>query len=504
MKYAPREHQTLSLKLVAESIRRGNRKIVLYGPCSFGKTYVSAMMFEGAIKKGRKCLFIADRTKLINQAMDEFEEQGLRCGAIQGDNPRRDPDAPVQVASVQTLMRRARIPDFNFVIVDECHTMWGWILELMERWNAVVFIGLSATPYTKGMGKVYTDLVIPITCEELLEKEYLCPIKYYCGHSPDVSRVKVKVSKGIRDYDNDELKVIYEDELDVIVGDSVKEWLRIANGMQTIAFSPSIKFSQGLVERFNEAGIAAAHIDAYTKEEDRVTLYEMHSKGKIKILSCSTLLDTGYNDKGVHCLIDCSPTKSLIRYVQRGGRIQRIMRGKKHAIYMDQAGNVKRHGFIEDIVPDHLHDGEKRESERELVKKTKEKKEPIKCPCCPAYLTGLECKECGHVIKPKGKQLEVVEGSLEEVQRVTREQNRFYAGLIFYADSKGYGSGWASNKYFEKYKKYPSGKPPEPVEFDEASRFGKSRNIAYHQAKKKAKKEKAKSRAREILKGLDL
>ena len=93
------------------------------------------------------------------------------------------------------------------------------------------------------------------------------------------------------------------------------------------------------------------------------------------------LLNTGYDAPSVRCLIDAFPTKSLSSYVQRIGRVLRLHKDKPHAIILDHAGNVAKHGFAEDVVPDALHDGEKEYRERD---QTKEKKEPktMDCPRC--------------------------------------------------------------------------------------------------------------------------
>jgi hypothetical protein len=50
------------------------------------------------------------------------------------------------------------------------------------------------------------------------------------------------------------------------------------------------------------------------------------------------------------CLIDARPTFSKARYIQTGGRIQRLSSGKVDALYFDHAGNANRHGRLEDFA----------------------------------------------------------------------------------------------------------------------------------------------------------
>ena len=103
--------------------------------------------------------------------------------------------------------------------------------------------------------------------------------------------------------------------------------------------------------------------------------YREHDEGKFKILSCSEVIE--YGIRCAQCavvLIDAFPTKSLSSYVQRIGRVLRLHKDKPHAIILDHAGNVAKHGFAEDVVPDVLHDGEKEYRERGI--KLKRRKNP--------------------------------------------------------------------------------------------------------------------------------
>ena len=98
---------------------------------------------------------------------------------IQAKHDMTDWSKPVQVASVQTLTRRwPQCPDADMVIVDEGHVLFEhygkWMCD--PAWQKVPFIGLSATPWTKGLGKLYDDLIILTTTQELIDQGYLSPV----------------------------------------------------------------------------------------------------------------------------------------------------------------------------------------------------------------------------------------------------------------------------------------------------------------------------------------
>jgi hypothetical protein len=126
---------------------------------------------------------------------------------------------------------------------------------------------------------------------------------------------------------------------------------------------------------------------------------------------------------------------------------------------LDHASNVCRHGFAEDIVPDCLDDGTKEYREEAQVKKD-EKKEPLVCECCSAIMAAGKCLVCGHEVKRKKRDLEVVAGELQEVKEIDQA---FYSGLLHHARQKGYADGWAKHKYKEKFGAFPTGAKNEPI-----------------------------------------
>ena len=464
-----RPHQEKAIEMLRESMRKGHKRIVLAAPCSFGKTRVAAWMLAEAAKNGIRGVFICDRVKLVQQALDDFDEHGLDVGVIQGDHWRWNPSALIQIASIQTLARRKQKLEFNLAVVDECHTHYETLSEYMTLYNKVPFIGLSATPYSKGLGKWYSDLVIPATPSDLLDAGYLTPVRYFGGKQVDTKGLKTRALRtGGTDYDPNHLGKRLESDIE-LTGDIIKNWQEHGEDSQTIMFCPTIAHSKHMVEQFNAAGIAAEHIDGYMDEKERKWIYDAHDRGEFKILSCSRLLNTGYDAPQVKCLIDCFPTRSYIQHVQRGGRIMRLCEGKDYSIYLDHAGNVTKLGLPELIIPGSLDDGEKAFAEKNQVKKDKKETKPRTCPQCYQLFTGFRCA-CGYEVPPKDRI--VTDGTmLEEIQAKKKENKivsnadkaRFLGELMLHGRVKGYKLGWAMNKYRERFGVWPNKVHPAEV-----------------------------------------
>lgn len=486
------DHQQAAIEQIRQSFQAGNDRVLLAAPCGFGKTIVSAWMAKQAISRGKRVMFFADRVKLIDQTLSAFDKFGIEYGVIQADHPLTDYDKPCQIASVQTIARRKHIPDYDLAIVDECHTAYQSMTKMMDRFNVAKYIGLSATPYSRGLGLIWQDLIVPVTTEQLIERKFLAPVHYFGGRSVDVSRIKTKaLATGGADYDPDALEAATDADTG-LVGDIVRNWLEHGENRQTIAFCPSIKQSKFLVEEFRSHGIAAEHIDGYFEESKRREIYRGHEAGDFKILSCSKLLGVGYDSPATSCLIDARPTKSLILYQQAAGRVIRSAPGKEYAIYLDHAGNVQRHGMSELLVPDSLDKREAQFNERKQVKKDKKEDAAVNdCVKCGQIMQGLKCKGCGHEIQI----VEALESTNELLVRLTgrkkaysKEQRQlWYSNFVKYAKQSGFKDGWAAHQYKAKFKVWPRKLDVDlkaPIQ-PEVVNFIASRQIAYSRARAK-------------------
>lgn len=480
-----RERQQDAVDMCRKEILGGCDRIMLAAPCSFGKTRVAAHMLMKAANNGVRGLFLCDRIKLINQAIDEFDSHGIDIGVMQGIHDRYDPWAWTQIASVATLARRKIFPHAGLIIIDEAHTHYQYITKMMQHYDCP-FIGLSATPYAKGLGRYYKKLIVPATAQELMDEGLLCPVKYYAGPGIDTSQAPTKqIPTGGSDFDPAWLETEAEEKKHQLTGDIIENWYKRAEGMMSIAFSPSIKQSKWMCNQFKLSGVEAYHIDGYMELEERDELYQAHRNGDFLILSCSKLLNTGYDEQAVQCLIDAYPTKSIIQYVQRGGRIMRTHPSKEYSVYLDHAGNIERFmkygGFPERITPISMHDGTRNYNQSDLAKKEEFEPQLSSCPDCCGQIVGIRC-ECGYE-KPRMEILRQTKESLEEVvlpKRAcekrfvldsTEQKSNILGQLSFYAQQKKKPQKWIGVKFKQYYGEAPNGVVPSSVNGVSAEMF---------------------------------
>lgn len=444
-----RPYQRTALDKLRLGIKQGSKAQVLMMATGGGKTTVASEIAQGARRKGRRTYFVVDSLELVDQAVERFSQDGLDVGVIQGDHILTDYSRPVQVCTIQTLRNRwdqiAETLRPDVIIIDECHVTHQTHIKMIEHaaGKKIPVIGLSATPFRKGLGKIYDSMVVGATTAELIEQGYLCKANFYAPYVPDMKGVKT--TNG--DWQADALGDLMGDSK--IVGDVVEHWLKHASERRTLVFAANVAHSRLLCDRFKQSGVNAEHIDGYGDTSDRAEIVRKFRRGEIQVLVNCAVLIKGFDAPEVDCLVIARPTKSLMLHIQMLGRGLRIADGKDHLLVLDHAGNVLRNGLPTDELPDTLDTGKGDNPDR----KTRDKDEPVPKACikCGHVSTKHKCPKCEFAPESR-KDVEVRDGELYELGDTapqkfsTAEVQNFYAELLGYAMQKRFKPGWAYHK----------------------------------------------------------
>jgi superfamily II DNA or RNA helicase len=442
-----RQYQTDAIASLRQSLAAGHKRPVMQLPTGAGKTIIAADIIRMARKKGSRVIFAVPALSLIDQTVEKFVAAGIwEIAVMQGQHEMTDRSQPVQVCSVQTLMRRT-LPDADLVIVDEAHVQFNFIHEWANNsaWAKIPFVGLTATPWAKGMAKVWDDLIIATTMQQLIDMGHLSDFKVYAPAHPDLTGVKTKMG----DF---EAKGLGEAmDKGALVADIVSTWLERGGGRPTICFCVNRTHAKHIEKQFQEAGVAVDYVDAFTDNADRREVFKRFANGDTKVICNVGVLTTGF-DADVRCIILARPTKSEMLYVQMIGRGLRPAEGKDHCLILDHSDTTVRLGFVTDIHHDKLDDG--------LAKKAKpveKEKLPKECPKC-AFLRPPKvrvCPSCGFVPEAVSS-VESVGGELHELMRdktikpkdwTIQQKQFFYSELLGHAFMRGYKTGWAYHAY---------------------------------------------------------
>jgi len=472
-----RGHQERALAQVRKSVVAGNRRVVCQMPTGAGKTVTASRLIEGALAKGNRVIFTAPAISLIDQTVTAFENEGIRdIGVMQANHPRTDSLARVQVASVQTLAKR-EIPEAALIIVDECHCQFDVINRLMDEREDVYFLGLSATPWAKGLGLRWQDLVIPCTIGKLIEQGYLSQFRVFAPDVPDLSKVKTVAG----DYHEGQTAEVMEGKS--LMASVVGTWLEKGENRPTLCFGVNRKHAQNISEQFESAGVATAYCDAFTDSVEMALIERRFRAGEIKVVCSVRKITTGV-DWPVGCIIDAAPTKSEMLHVQKIGRGLRVNEGTEDLLILDHAGNSLRLGLVTDIHHAKLDATEKGKQER----KPRAKKLPRECSKCAVVFSGLTCPACGHERKPISG-VETVDGDLIEITGKKKpptkaEKQAWWSGIQTIRKARGRAPGWAAHTYRDKFGMWPRGLDDACGEATpEMWNFVKSKDIRYAKRK---------------------
>lgn len=440
-------------------------------------TVVAAEIIRSAVNKNKRAIFLAHRKELIDQAHNKLTQFGVSAGVVMGNDHRRDSWLPVQVCSVQTLIRREK-PPADLLVIDEAHRTYAESYKrILDAYPHAIVLGLTATPFRtdkKGLADIFEDSVVAATPHELISNGALVPYAAFAYDAPQLHDIPIVAG----DYEKSQLAVACSTS--VIVGSVVQEYIKHTRGKLAIVFAVNVEHSQTLVKEFKAAGIRAVHLDFKTPRQEREHILADFAKGKIQIVSNCSILSEGTDIPPAEVCILARPTKSLTMFLQQIGRVLRPYPGKHKAIVHCHSGNLLRHGFVEDIV------------DYSLSTTPERTRELMSCPFCYAvqgYSVNGMCKSCGQLIaQPREtsssvaprKQKETVDGlriSADEIRllrergirkdltdqqlsiakNATSMQKRAeYLRLVQVADKKSYQRGWARWQFRSTFGAWPN------------------------------------------------
>lgn len=407
----PREFQRTAHDALRAGAKAGHKNQMVMAPTGAGKLYLGLRICSEALQKGRRALFVCDRTTLIQQTSDKADEYGLSAhGVIQAQHPRTDLSYPMQIASIQTLASRGW-PDADVIVIDEAHTQHSAWTKIVNEHRASV-IGLSATPFSKGLGKLFTRLVNATTGHALTQAGILVPMRVMTCTPTDMRGAKTVAGEWSD-------RAAQERGME-IVGDVVSEWHAHAGNRKTIVFGATIAHCEALAAQFVASGVEAAVFSAHTKPTERAALlreYRRHDSS-LRVLVSVEALAKGFDVPDVECVVDCRPLrKSLSTAMQMWGRGLRASpeTGKTDCLLLDHTSNILR--FAQDYEAifhqglDELDCGEKLDR---VVRTEADEQKAKKCPKCGATPFVGHCMACGHEAKRQATEAPIA-GTMVEI-----------------------------------------------------------------------------------------
>lgn len=341
-----RPYQTAALDAIATAARRGIRRPLIQLPTGSGKTVIFA---EQIRTRGGRALVLAHRDELIEQAADKLRivDPTVQLGIVKAG--RDEHTAPVTVASVQTLSRRARLarlkPDYQTIVVDEAHhapaDSYMRVLDHLRAFasDGPLVLGVTATAerYDDApLSDVFQEIVYTAELLDMIAQGYACDLRAIRVHvAADLDKVQVRGGDLVAGELDDEL----------LAADAPKHvaaaYQHYASGRKALLFTATVALAHEMTAAFNAIGIPCEALDGGTPMEQRRAILTRLRSGETRVVANCMVLTEGFDEPSVDCIITARPTKSRPSYVQMVGRGTRIYPGKKDCLVLDVVGNTR-------------------------------------------------------------------------------------------------------------------------------------------------------------------
>lgn len=331
-----RPYQSEAREAIKEQWASGVKNTLLVLPTGTGKTVVFSKVIEDQVRSGDRCLILAHRGELLDQAADKLRKiSGLGCSVEKADQTCLGEWFRVCVGSVQSLQRPQRLEKFkddyfNTIIIDEAHhAITEGYRRILDHFPEAKVLGVTATPDRgdqRKLGEVFQSLAYEYSIVRAIREGYLCKIMAQTiPLKLDMTSLKTQAG----DYTLGSIDSALDPYLDQIA----EEMKTYCKGRKTVVFLPLIKTSQKFRSILEREGFRAAEVNGESK--DREEVLKDFEAGKYDVICNSMLLTEGWDCPSVDCIVILRPTKIRSLYCQMVGRGTRLYPGKKDLLLLD-------------------------------------------------------------------------------------------------------------------------------------------------------------------------
>jgi DNA repair protein RadD len=345
--------------------RAGNPLLVL--PTGTGKSLVLAQFCREAVEAypQTRIVVLTHVRELIQQNVQELYKvwPDAPAGIYSAGLGKKQLHAQILFAGIQSIHKRAYdVQQADLVLVDEAHliprksdTMYRRFLDQLAEINPdMKIVGLTATPYRLDSGRLdrgqdafFAGIAYDYGISRAIDEGYLAPVSTKRTETQlDVS----EVGKRGGDFIPSQLERAV-DQNDT-TAKAVREIVAHGQGRQSwLIFCAGVDHAHHVRDAVRQAGYAAESITGDTPKTERDRAIQDFKVGRLRCLTNANVLTTGFNAPQVDLLAMLRPSQSTGLYVQMVGRGTRTAPGKTDCLVLDFAGNIDRHGPIDNVNP---------------------------------------------------------------------------------------------------------------------------------------------------------
>jgi superfamily II DNA or RNA helicase len=423
-----RTYQREAVNSIYRAVKSGAKALLAVGPTGCGKALIIAKIARDTEGVQRSLLVVAHRRELLAQLRAKLADAGVtRVGVFQGKRS-TDPEAAVQIASIQAIVAGALLLTAPRVIVlDEAHhyvaPQWR---ALLARYPEAYVLGFTATPCRSDgapLRDIFNRMIVFAKIGELISRGFLVPVKTV---APSAYTPKAAVTP----------EAVFS-----ACAEHAPRWKGI------IVHAASRAHAKAVADHLTDRGIAAQAVDGTTPARVRDAALEAFSSGELRVLCNVFLFGEGLDVPSASVAVLARGFSAVGPYLQAIGRVLRPAEGKRRALVIDMRGAVHKFGLPE---ADRVFTLEGRNG---IVGGDA----PLRvCPQCEAWvsLASRICRHCGATL-PRfdpvrdGKWARLLPVELAAVQR------EFFIRTLRYSRGRGHKDGFVAHRFVEKFGVFP-------------------------------------------------
>lgn len=364
-----RTYQLEALTTLRKRLKEVTHPLLVTASVGAGKSLIIAELLLIMERVGFNALCLTLNSTLIQQNAHAYELQGGHAGIYCAGLHSKSFKEFVIFGSPHSVLQSIRNKEeisrkkFNIIIVDEAHnispndesTMFRRILNhygrmAQEEQYSFRVVGLTGTPYrgkgisVAGKDQFFKEEVCNISTSWLISQGFLTkPVFGLTSKSIDFSALRVN---NMGQFNGKELQSVVDKNVR-LTGEIMQELQQLeCNGI--FIFSSTKRHCEECARSLPDGTWAI--ITGETKHEDRAVAIQAAREGRLRYIISVGCVYVGVDIPFFDVCAWLRPTESLVIYTQGIGRVLRLHPGKIHARILDYAGNLERHGDIDDPI----------------------------------------------------------------------------------------------------------------------------------------------------------
>lgn len=364
-----RPYQQEAVNSAFEHLIKGDAPLLINASVGAGKSLIIADILMKFQRLEKRVLCLTNNAELVRNNAATFKEQGgepsIYCAALLSKDCSKNIvfGSPVTVANA--IKNEADISSikFSLIVVDEAHGINfnkkdSSYMRILSHYKALYpqmrVLGLTGTPFRgKGISIVgkdqfFKNQACDISASWLIERGYLS--KPYFGapenKSIDFSGVTIN---GMGQFNGKELQEAVS-KSGRLTASIMREVVSLVDSKRNGAF-----IFASTKAHCQECYAAlppdtTAIITGDTPQQERIKILDAARNGFIKYLININVLTVGIDVPNFDTVVFVRPTESLVLYTQAIGRGLRLHAAKESCLILDYAGNLERHGDIDNPI----------------------------------------------------------------------------------------------------------------------------------------------------------